>query len=84
MAEGLTSGWDLDQELNSPSDHLKSLLKTYTVEFLCRMQDQNCLLNMTNLYTKIPEEYFYNPNTPNPYDNYFEFKFLNSNSFVIL
>ena len=67
--EGLSQNWSLDAESNEPKDHLKSLLETYTVEFLCRFQDVACLKNMTSLYSKIPSQYFENPNNvSNPYD----------------
>ena len=44
--------------------HAQILLKTALVEFLCRLQDEECLLKATELFQKIPHEYFSSPDDP--------------------
>jgi hypothetical protein len=54
---------DIYQETDgSNRPHLTSLLEATAVEFLCRLQEENCLNKISDLYHKIPQEYFANPN----------------------
>ena len=45
-------------------NHALILLKTSLVEFLCRLQDEECLLKATELFKTIPPEYFISPDDP--------------------
>ena len=40
------------------------MLKAALVDFLCRIQDEQCLTKSTQLFRKIPPEYFISPNDP--------------------
>jgi hypothetical protein len=40
------------------------MLKSLLVDFLCRIQDEQCLTKSTQLFRTIPPEYFLSPNDP--------------------
>ena len=40
------------------------MLKTALVDFLCRIQDEQCLLKATEQFQTIPANYFVSPNDP--------------------
>jgi hypothetical protein len=62
IAEALIFELDIFQETNVTKSHLTSLLEATAVEFLCRLQDEFCLNKISELYSKIPEDFFENPN----------------------
>lgn len=41
--------------------HSERLLKISMIDFLCRLQDENCLSNATKKYESINSDYFLNP-----------------------
>lgn len=41
--------------------HTERLLKSNLIEFLCRLQDPNCLENVDAQFNLIPSEYFLSP-----------------------
>jgi hypothetical protein len=43
-------------------DHSERLLKINAIDFVCRLQEEYCLRNMTSLFENISPDYFYNPN----------------------
>jgi hypothetical protein len=47
------------------TEHIEKLFKTSVIEFRCRLQDLDCLKNMTNYFNQIPSEYFQDPNNDN-------------------
>ena len=55
----------MDIWIEKPTDsHTQILLKEAFVEFLCRMQDVQCLKKASELFYKIPNGYFNNPSDP--------------------
>ena len=47
--------------------HLDQQLKNTLLDFICRMQDEKCLLNSTNYFQSIPKAYFQDSaNNQNP------------------
>jgi hypothetical protein len=45
--------------------YTERLLRVSLLDFVCRMQDDSCLLNATKLYETIPNGYFTSPTNPN-------------------
>ena len=69
IVESLQFDYDLYQESTATKPHLQYLLESSAVEFLCRLQEEFCLNKATELFSKIPQEYFDSPNTiNNPYE----------------
>ena len=62
---GQTLAFELDiyQESSATKPHLQSLLEGTILDYLCRLQDYTCLTKVSELYSKIPPEYWINPNT---------------------
>jgi hypothetical protein len=58
----LAFSYDLYQESSASKSHLTYLLESSAVDFLCRLQDENCLNKISEIYAKIPEDSFNNPN----------------------
>ena len=54
--------FDLYQESTQTKPHLTYLLEANAVEFLCRLQEENCLNKATELYSKISIDYLGSPN----------------------
>ena len=51
---------------NGNGSHLEKRIKSMMIDFLCRLQDENCLTSANKEYAKIPNAYFTNPdNTTN-------------------
>ena len=66
------------------------MLKSALVDFLCKIQDEKCLVKSTELFRTIPKEYFSSPNDPR-YNNtvsanyrpyVFKYHIQNSNEFL--
>ena len=56
---------DIDIWNQLPGDsHTDKLLKETFIDFLCRMQDNKCLVSASRLFKSIPREYFSMPNDP--------------------
>lgn len=56
QSSNFTDLWD------GKGSHTDQLLKIYTIEFLCRLQDEACLTKATQLFKSVPEDYFERPN----------------------
>ena len=65
LFQELKKKWDIWDDSGSTS---LRLLKSELIDFMCRLQVQECLDNVTENFKKIPQNYFTNP-TPlnNPY-----------------
>lgn len=50
---------------NEDGAHQVKMLKATLFEFLCRMQDEQCLKNATERFNNLDSNYFNNPNTVN-------------------
>ncbi len=50
------------------TNHLNILTESNAVEFLCRLNEQNCLQKLNQSFANIPANYFLDPNSNNnPY-----------------
>lgn len=49
--------WDTNS-----GEHSEKLLKINAIDFVCRLQEEKCLTNMSAIFDKINPDYFYNPN----------------------
>ncbi len=61
--------------------HTLLLLKEDMVDFLCRMQDKECLTKATEFFETIPIEYFSSPANPK-YNNTYSNLFFINNSLI--
>lgn len=59
IVRSLMKRMDIWQDTGS---HEERLLKANIIEFLCRMQDEECLINASEAFETIDPEYFNNPN----------------------
>ena len=53
-----------NEEINTDLEHTTILLKESFVDFLCRLQDEDCLVVSSRLFNVVPDEYFCSPNNP--------------------
>jgi hypothetical protein len=69
--------WDTNS-----NDHSENLLKINALDFVCRLQEEKCLTNMSAIFDKINPDYFYNPNEV--VNSYKFVHFLVNNLFIFL